>query len=431
MKTKALHAALAVLLTVLLCAAANVAAFFIDTGTMRQNAAQGVAMLGEQGGTPQLIGGFKSAQLDNYTSVLILKTAAYTGEEGLLQKAFGGTRTDLPTAQGQSTWEAYCTYADGSLSPTGGLTYSRYWHGYTLPLRLLLCVMNVSNIQMFLSALQLGLFALVLLLMARRGLASLLPGMLAAYFVMMPAAMGVCIQYAPASLLMLTACALLLAWEERIGLAVGMPAFFALTGILTNYLDLLTFPVAVLGFPLTLLLALRLRAGAPGGRLAGEALLCCAAWAAGYGGMWALKWGINALVFSPDLLAGVRDQISLRLSSSSGGESFSRVSVLMQNLDVVLAKSSYRLILAAAGGVSLLCGVRAARRMGMRVDVRALLLLIPMAVPFVWTLLLANHSFDHTYYTYRNLCCAVFAACTLAALWPGFSAQAPQARSGG
>ena len=147
--------------------------------------------------------------------------------------------------------------------------------------------------------------------------------------------------------------------------------------------------------------------------------------------MWALKWGINALVFSPDLLAGVRDQISLRLSSSSGGESFSRVSVLMQNLDVVLAKSSYRLILAAAGGASLLCGVRAARRMGMRVDVRALLLLIPMAVPFVWTLLLANHSFDHTYYTYRNLCCAVFAACTLAALWPGFSAQEPQARSGG
>ena len=121
MKRPAIRAALALLLTVLLCAGANIAAFFIDTQTMRSNAAQGVAMLGEQGGIPQLIGGFKAAQLDNYTSVLILKTAAYTGEETLMQRAFGGTRTDMPTAEGQSAWEAYCTYADGSLSPTGGL----------------------------------------------------------------------------------------------------------------------------------------------------------------------------------------------------------------------------------------------------------------------------------------------------------------------
>ena len=175
MNRPAIRAALALLLTVLLCAGANIAACFIDTQQMRQNAAQGVTMLGEQGGIPQLIGGFKAAQLDNYTSVLILKTAAYTGEETLMQRAFGGTRTDMPAAEGQSTWEAYCTYADGSLSPTGGLTYSRYWHGYTLPLRILLCVMNVSNIQMFLLAVQICLFALVLVLLHHRKLGALFP----------------------------------------------------------------------------------------------------------------------------------------------------------------------------------------------------------------------------------------------------------------
>lgn len=36
----------------------------------------------------------------------------------------------------------------------------------------------------------------------------------------------------------------------------------------------------------------------------------------------------------------------------------------------------------------------------------------------VWTLLMANHSFDHTYYTYRNLACALFAGLSLVALWP-------------
>ena len=418
MKRPAIRGALALLLTVLLCAGANIAAFFIDTQTMRSNAAQGVAMLGEQGGIPQLIGGFKAAQLDNYTSVLILKTAAYTGEETLMQRAFGGTRTDMPTAEGQSAWEAYCTYADGSLSPTGGLTYSRYWHGYTLPLRILLCVMNVSNTQMFLLAVQLCLLVLVLLLLQRRRLWALFPGFLAAYLVMMPPALGICLQYAPVSLIMLTACALLLALDAQIGRAIGMPTFFALTGILTNYFDLLTFPLAAFGFPLVILIALRLCEGVPGGKLTRETVLCSLAWGLGYGGMWALKWGINALVFSPDLLRGVHDQIALRLSSVSGENQLSRLGVLLSNLDIVLAKPAFLLILAIAGVASLALALNRARHCGLRPDARALLLLLPIAAPVVWTLLMANHSFDHTYYTYRNLACALFAGLALVALWP-------------
>lgn len=425
MNRPAIRAALALLLTVLLCAGANIAACFIDTQQMRQNAAQGVTMLGEQGGIPQLIGGFKAAQLDNYTSVLILKTAAYTGEETLMQRAFGGTRTDMPAAEGQSTWEAYCTYADGSLSPTGGLTYSRYWHGYTLPLRILLCVMNVSNIQMFLLAVQICLFALVLVLLHHRKLGALFPGMLCAYLVMMPPALGICLQYAPVSLIMLAACALLLAFDAQICRLIGMPAFFALTGLLTNYFDLLTFPLAAFGFPLVILIALRLGEGTPGGRLALETALCSLAWGLGYAGMWALKWGINALVFSPDLLRGVHDQIALRLSSVSGENQLSRLGVLLSNLDIVLAKPAFLLLLAISGIVSAVLGVARARRCGAHPDARALLLLLPIAAPLVWTLLMANHSYDHTYYTYRNLACALFAACALAALWPRSARPAP------
>ena len=69
------RAALALLLTALLCIAMNCAAFWIDTDRLRENAAQGTALLGEEGGTPQLIGGFKSSQPDNFTAIL---TVSYT-----------------------------------------------------------------------------------------------------------------------------------------------------------------------------------------------------------------------------------------------------------------------------------------------------------------------------------------------------------------
>ena len=108
---RGVRAALAILVTVLLCIAMNAAAFLIDTDTMRENAAQGVALLGREGGTPQLIGGFKSTQLDNFTAILILKTAAYTGPETLLEKTFGGLRTELVPGEGQSEWSAFATYA--------------------------------------------------------------------------------------------------------------------------------------------------------------------------------------------------------------------------------------------------------------------------------------------------------------------------------
>lgn len=55
--------------------------------------------------------------------------------------------------------------------------------------------------------------------------------------------------------------------------------------------------------------------------------------------------------------------------------------------------------------------VDAVRRMikGARFDLRALALLVPAAVPFAWCIVMANHSFDHTYFTYRNMTMAVLA----------------------
>ena len=228
------RAAALILAAILLCVLGNFAAFLIDTEDMREHTWQGCLMLGEQQGAPQMIGGFSTAQLDNFTSVLILKTAGYVGEESLVQKALGGYRVDMAAAPGQSEWEAFCHYEFGQNSPTGGMSYSRYWHGYTLPLRLLLCIFNVANIQMLLYFAQLALFIFVLFLMNRRGIGRLIPGFFLAYFFLMPFASSVCLQYVPVTMLMLGACAAILLWNEKIAGCIGMPAFFILLGVLTN-----------------------------------------------------------------------------------------------------------------------------------------------------------------------------------------------------
>lgn len=421
MRRKGVRAACVLALAVLICLAMNMAAMLVDTPKMRRNAAQGAQMLCEQGATPQLVGGFLSAQPDNFTSVLMVKIAAYTGEEPFLVRAFGGLRVELSAQEDQTAWEAFCTYADGSASPSGGLNYARYWHGYTFPLRLLLCVLDLANIQMLLLFVQLALLCAVVLLMNRRGLGELIPAFFLAYFLMMPSVLGTCLQYMPVSLLALLACTALLALEERIEAFTGMPAFFALIGLLTSYMDLLTFPLVALLYPLVLLLALRLKGGAAGYRLLGEAVACCAAWGAGYAGMWALKWGIVSIVYHSDFIfSGVLGQARIRLSADSDGQAISRLDALRVNLNVIVSKASYLLLLAGMALLSLLCGLRrAVLRRSRRPDRRAAVLLLPLAVSLAWYFVMANHAYQHLYFTYRNLTGGIFSAYALAVFLPG------------
>lgn len=394
---------------ILICIAANVLAFLIDTPDMRQNAWQGCQMLSMQEGTPQMVGGFKSSQLDNFTSVLILKTAAYTGEESLIAKALGGYRVDMNAADGQSGWDAFCTYASGPESPTGGgMGYARYWHGYTLPVRLLLCIMDVANGQMLLYFVQLALLFLVLFQMHARGLSRLVPGFFLAYFLMMPFSLSICLQYMPVSLLMLAACALILKWDEAIERTITLPAFFAALGILTNYLDLLTFPLVSLGFALIMLLALRMQRGDRFQSLFLLTAFCGCAWALGFGGMWVFKWVLNGLAFGRDAFFAVSDQIGLRVSSN-GGE-LSRVGVLMDNLNVILAKKSYLLLIGVCALATLIPTAKALmQKRSLRLDLRALNLLLPAIAVAMWYIVMANHSHDHTYYTFRSVAVMVFA----------------------
>ena len=402
----------------LLCVASNFLAFVVDTPAMRQNAWQGCLMLGEQQSQPQTVGGFKSSQLDNFTAVLILKTAAYTGEESLFEKAMGGYRVDMPPTDGQSEWDAYCNYEFGGNAPAGSrITYSRYWHGYTLPLRLLLCVLDTANLQMLLYFAQLALMIAVLHLMNRRGLDRLIPGFFLAYFLMMPFSMSVCVQYVPVSMLTLIACVMILAADERIERAVTLPVFFAVLGLLTNYFDLLTFPMVALGFPLILLLALGMRRGDNGFALFRLTALCGFSWALGYGGMWALKWLLTACVFGPGALGNIFTQIGLRASDNAG--SISRLAVLMDNLNIVLAKKSYLLLIGLCGLVTLLPIAKSfIQKRSLHLDLRALNLLLPALAACLWLLVMANHSYDHTYFTYRNTAVMVFAGFAFLACLP-------------
>ena len=410
MKKRFCRGLVASLLVAGVCALCSLAAPFLDSELLHKNAAGAVDSIWNADTPREVVGGFESARLDDYATVLMIKTACFSGKATYLEKVFGGLRTEVAVREDTDSWGAFCTYTADAQEGDIIQSYPRYWHGYIFPLRLLMSLMTYTNAMMLCYGAEFLLIAACISLGTRRGIGkAMVPGFALTLLLMMPAAMGICAEFVPCPLVALGACALLLRWGESIESRLGHGWLFAASGIVVSYLDLLTFPVMTLAFPMTLDILLHMKDMEPRALLR-RCIESTVAWGAGYAGMWALKWGLNVLAFGPEGLAGVIGQIALRMSSKvDGGEVVGRGAALMRNIRLITGKRAFQVLLAAAAVLLGAGAVRSLRRgRGLGAPAGACCLLIPVACAAGWMLLTTNHIHIHYYFTYRTLWCALF-----------------------
>ncbi|MBQ7488061.1 MAG: hypothetical protein IJT77_11265 [Clostridia bacterium] len=395
------------------CILLNFLAPLVDNQAIRQNAAEAVDSIWNAGASQQIVGGFENARLDDYTAVLILKTACFTGDVPYLDRVFGGLRIEQAVREDTDEWGAYCTYVPGemALSDDKVQSYSRYWHGYIFPLRLLMSIMSYSNVKMLCYMLEMVLFAaIVILAYQRQSTRKAVPGFILTFLLLMPTAMGTCANYIPCVLIALVAGVLVLRSEKpenHFWIMGGV-------GIVTSFMDLLTFPVITLIIPMTFWLCFVLEREARLFAVCKAAILSALCWGIGYAGMWALKWGINGLLYGSYVVYGVFQQILLRSSTEADGVFVSRFDGIRVCLRIILNKPVYGIVLGAYLAGQLLCFARGVSKNGIRPAVFCLL--IPTLIPVVWITLTTNHAVVHAYYVYRSLWVALFPLLTVFAL---------------
>ncbi len=219
---------------------------------------------------------------------------------------------------------------------------------------------------------------------------------------MAPSCVARSLQYCSTYVLMLAGTILVL-WSEKEKL---YPYLFLVLGILSAYLDLLTAPSISLTVPLCVLC---LRKGS--GREIGLKRLCLyvVLWGAGYGGMWAAKWVLAWLWQGRAFLEDLFGAVSTRASSAVGESEVSRMEMLRFNLEELFSVSWVNLPVIAYAAAAPLLGL-ANRKKGERFDaLRAGKLCVPFLFPLVWLLVLCNHSYIHSHFTFRVLAPCVFA----------------------
>ena len=349
--------------------------------------------------------GLDASVRDCFSDAIIVGSAAYDQnsnpvESAVLVRQYG--------YDGASPIQSFSTYYGNRQSSKEVVSqeYPRYWHGYLVFLVPLLEKLNPVEITFINALFQFSLIAVIIALAYKRyGIK--LAACLGVFFASLsPVSVALSIQCSTVFYPTAIAILLILLLDQWLRQKNRYWFFFLLLGSTTVYLDLLTYPLVSLGVPLALVFYLRnydikrpkdiippLRTGA----------LASALWLLGYAGTWALKWAISSIILSRNMFIEAIDQMKFRTS----GE-FGHYDTIQRNFDTMF-NSPMKLFLIILFAIILVLFI--AKKIRFRWQKWNLLpFLIIAAFPFVWYYVLCNHSYIHSWFTYRELSILVFAA---------------------
>lgn len=325
---------------------------------------------------------------DNHTDALMLGAAAYDDgdETSAFQKALLVFHDETVMHQ---TIESLEEYSKKGVATTPE-AYPRYWHGYLVVLKPLLLLFTYKQIRILNVILLVLLFALACRGIYKKISLGACVAFVLASFMTFPIVIPFCMQYCTMAYITLISMNTMLYSKECI--RAKEAEFFLLVGIITAYVDFLTYPVMALGCLLILKIALselkvRLK----------DLFTCSVAWAFGYGGMWASKWVIADLFTDKKVIRDAVDQAVHRTVGDSDqlAAKVTPVRAIAANLSCYTNILFLAMLL-----IVLLVFLVSVHKNGISKNWPAYL--FAACIPVLWMCILQNHSYDHSSFTYRS-----------------------------
>lgn len=372
---------------------------------------ESTAVFSQEGSYP--LDTFSGVYLDNFTDSIMLQVASYSGDESVFEKA---ACSYYWRVSGMSPVPSFLRLHSAAESTASRVSYARYWHGYQVVLRPLLTMFNYGQIRLINLAFQTVLLAVLLVIIGKRMPLCSVPFMFLILF-LTPTANYKSLQYSSMYYIMLCAVLILLLFCDRIQTIQGgngVYYFFLLLGMVTAYMDFLTFPTISLTVPLCLFCVIRqTESGASLARTIRLLLFCCVSWAAGYAGMWAGKWLIAFANQGPSFIETLSDVMSVRSSTVVGIE-ITRFDAVLDELKELAGNKALFAAAFAYGIGQIVMGIRGKPAFKKMCAVCIPYILVAV-IPLAWTMFMANHTRTHTF-TFRNLAPCVFALLTATSL---------------
>lgn len=357
----------------------------------------------------QLIPGYESTAIDNYTDSIMLNEAICDVDASLVDKVINNYQVNYFRQYDQQ--ENLLKYLEGEKGYQYQ-GYSHYWGGHQVVLKVLLLLFDYSDILVINIIIQFLLMILIIVGLCRHEKQYMVIPFFTAVISIMPFVIAVCLQYSDVFYIALAG-SLLIVWQYENIRKERMYIIFLLLGMLTSYFDFLTYPFVSLGIPLVFLLTY----------LEDETLVRkifymaqnSILWCLGYAGMWAGKWILGSIL-SPESgsMHEALSSISYRGSNITDEGVVNVFDVLMKNLYVYLKWPIILLIgLSVIYFIFQIIRKKKFNRFNLLPCIPYLLVCL---YPIAWYMIAKNHSYEHAFMAYRELSIATFAGVSMLAV---------------
>ena len=347
---------------------------------------------------------------DGYTDAIMLSKAIYAAKSPVSNAMMNPSysvpgKTSAPNDPVARLGEILSHDVDGNNAEKMSVSnYPRYWHGYLVCMKPLLMFAGVSGIRIINLVLQLLMFTLIAVKISEEVGAAYSLAFAASVLVIDPISAAVCFQYSHVYYVILATMAVMLCLNGRLQENGGYCVLFMFSGILTAYMDLLTYPFASLGMPMVLYLILKDNVKL--GKKILDMIALGLSWLLGYAGMWAGKWLMSWLITGYNAFGDAMGAVSNRVLGEIHGIMLLRLSsTKIFWLAIIIL---FLVITAVFVLVSL------SVRKGRASTAEVLPLCLVSLYPFVWYSVVMNHSVIHYFFTHKLLAVSVFSlSCVL------------------
>lgn len=379
--------------------------FLVPDKAVREHIAASAPQLVAETNYPRAIMDLKQCEMDNFTDALIMSQVYNMDRQRPLWSVMSMVRTadfdpDQPGALLKTVQGV----------PQEPRPYPRYWHGSTFLYRWMLAFMEINSIRFTLFLLS-SLLLLACCGLLLRHLGWLRTLFFAFAFVMVYGyVMQFSMQFFP-----VLAIALVGVMLTVHGTAKGKDLrwLFFLLGAITCYFDLLTVPLLTLGLPLAVWLAMKEDAPVSLWEGLKQLVMLSLLWGLGFALSFGAKWGLATLLTGEDVFTDAYGASMYRMEA----DDFTRWDAVSFNYEMI----NTSLVWVVAGVVLLYAVIQSIRKPGVaKVWLKRPLFLLIVLMPYVWYLLLANHSYLHWWFTYRLQAVAILGL--LLAIAPASSA---------
>lgn len=392
------------------------ATYFIPQRYMYDHIKESAIILHNEGLGKFLWETIRATELDTYTDGLMLNIA-YTVTGDGARDVLLGPRVKVGDINPMESLYEVVALGNGNYWVKN---YARYWHGHLVLLRPLLCFFTYAEIRQINMAVQLVLVFVLITMLANSEHRRLIVPFCGMYIFLTPISLFSSLQYSPCFYIMMLTLLALFALGGYLN-DVRRNYVFVLSGIMTAFFDLLTYPLVTLAVPLAAHLASDRECAVSVKKSFKDTVLYTISWGVGYAGMWASKWIIASMLTDENVIKSAIDQIKHR--SGHFNEDFTWLSTIRLNLGACGTK----VIFIALLGLLLymvIKGVINRCRTGLKWKPLSCTgaVLFVAAYPFLWYFCTLNHSSAHYYFTWRELAASVFAVAAAMAVNAGGNA---------